>query len=574
VSALLVVAATSLVRTGPAHAQASAPNSDLTSYVLFGFEDLAFKGGQGNHGPSIIDGGNIGANGMDLDHAAVNVCANAQMIMSDDTMVVGDSMRMGDAGTPTQECDVFQAFYNTPIGNPETPRSGPAQPFQAPVIKASPPIPDFACDPANDVTIPANSPPTTLPPGTYGDVNFQNGTTVTLESGEYTMCRFTSGQHVTVITEPNVVIGSQQDFLMRDDMHFDGSDCATIPIVYVRGQGLSENDNAVTMGQDSEVWGHFYAPTGTLNLGNQTDLHGTFWARNIRSDFNVNVQYCPPPIPNPPTGNIEVSKTVSGAVDGAPPNATYTIHYRCTIPGPGVRNAINGSFPLRAGETVSFTDVQVGTTCRAAEVDRPDPLPGFVFDPPTITPEEITVEEEGQTVDVVVDNPLREVFGTIKVTKKVTGDTAGQVPGSTFGFKLDCDDNAFDTTFELADGETFTSDPIHTGVTCTINETDRPAAADGFAYERPTFDPDQTVTIARENQTVTVEVDNPIGKQPHEPAGTSTQGNSPAQHHAAVASGAIPFTGTANLYLFALAGLVLVSAGTLLLLLLHRSSSG
>jgi hypothetical protein len=500
-----------------APSEAQVPDPDIRSYVLFGFEELAFKGGQGNHGPSIIDGGNIGVNGLGFirgNDFRMNICSNARMIMSDNTMVVSDTMRMGDSSTPTQECDVYEGFANTTNANVESTRTGPVQPFTAPPVKATPPFPDFACNPANNVTIPANAPPTTLPPGTYGNVNFQNGTTVTLQAGTYTMCRFTTGQNVTVNTPPGggVVMQSEQDFLLRDNMQFDGNDCATIPIVYVRGSGLGANDNAVTMGQDSDVWGHFYSPDGKINLGNQTTLHGTFWGRAIASDFNVDVEYCEPPLPLPPTGSIEVTKLITGDVQGAPPDATFTIHYNCTLPGPGVRDALDGAFAIAAGQTLTFTDVEVGTTCTATEIDVPDPLPGYVFDAPVFDPgDTITVDEEGQTVSVVVENPLREIFGTIEVTKAVTGDTDGVAPGSEFGFALDCADDTFDDTFTLEPGQTFTSDPIRVGVECTVDETDVPDPLPGFIYRDPVFTPDPpTVTIGAENQVVTIDVDNSI----------------------------------------------------------------
>jgi hypothetical protein len=507
---LAVVA--SLGAAPAAHAQ-TVPSDDLRTYVLFAQEELAFKGGQGNHGPSIIDGGNIGVNAAGFirgNDYRLNLCANAQVVMSDDTMVVGDTARLGDSSTPTLECDLFEAFVNTGAPNNETPRSGPPLTFQPPVIKSAPDFPDFACDPGNPVTVPAQG-SLTMSPDTYGAVNWQNGTTITLTAGTYTMCRITTGQNVTVITEPGVVLQVAQDFLINDNMDFDGDDCTTIPRVYVAAEGVDANSNAVRFGQDSEIWGHFWVPDGRLNLGNQTTLHGTFWSQSMASDFNVDVEYCAPPDPQPPTGEITVTKQVTGDTEGAPPDAQFTIHYNCTIPGRGIEDALDGQFTIAAGETLTFTGVQVGTTCTATEVETPDPLPGYVFDPPVITPDTVTVTEEGETVEVAVENPVREVFGALEVTKTVSGDTGGVAPDSVFGFALDCTDDAFDDTFELAAGETFTSDPIRVAVTCTVTETEVPDPLPGFVHGDPVFSPDPpTVTIGAENQTVTLSVDNPV----------------------------------------------------------------
>lgn len=506
---LLVLAA------GPAQAQGE-PDPDLTSYVLFGFQELAFKGGQGNHGPSVIDGGNIGVNASGFirgNDFRMNICANARLRMSNHTMVVSDTLRMGDRSTPTQECDVYEVFNNIAAPNNEQSRTGPAHAFEPPPIKATPPFPDFACDPANPFTA-VNGQSVTMPPGNYGQVQFQNGSTVTLQAGTYTMCNFTTGQHVTVVNPPGggVTIQSAQQFLINDDMHFDGPDCAGMPVVYVRGDGVSSNDNTVRFGQDSEIWGHFYAPTGQLNLGNQTDLHGTFWARSIASDFNVDVEYCRPPVPTPDTGSISVTKEIIGATAGHRPGSVFTIHFDCTIPAPGVRNALDGTFTLAAGETKTFTGVQVGTTCTAAEVDTPRPRPGFGYDDPVFVPSRtVTVTSAGQTVTLVVQNPLRRVFGNIAVTKQVRGETDRFVPGTTFGFRLDCVGTRFDTSFTLAPGETFTSGPIPVGVPCRVTETNVPDPEEGFAYDDPVLDPASgRVIIRREHQVVTVDATNRI----------------------------------------------------------------
>jgi hypothetical protein len=510
-AATLLTAGTLLGVAPPAQA-ATVPDPQISSYVLFGFDELDFKGGQGNHGPSIIDGGNIGVNGSGFirgNDYRMNICANARIVMSDNTMVVSDTLRMGDTRTPTQECDVHQVFNNIGANNNEESRTGPARTFTPPPVKATPPLPAYACDPTNPVTVPAQG-AATMSPGVYGAVNWQNGTTITLTAGTYTMCRITTGQHVTVITQPGVVLQVAQDFLINDDMHFDGSDCADIPVVYVRGDAVSSNDNTVRFGENSEVWAHFYAPNGTLNLGRRTDLHGTFWANTIGSDFNVDVEYCPPPLPEPETGTIVVGKRVTGDRAGLPEDAKFTIRFNCTIPGPGVRNALDGHFRLLAGQVRKFTGVQVGTTCTLREARRTQPLPGYVWEPAEFVPARtFTITTANQAVAVLVRNPLRAVFGTIRVHKEVTGDPGGYVPGSRFTFSLDCEDNAFDTTFSLAAGETFLSDPVRVGVACTVSETGRPRAARGFAYQQPVLTPASgQVTVGQEDQTVTVQVAN------------------------------------------------------------------
>jgi hypothetical protein len=454
----------------------------------------------------------------------MNICANGPMVMSDDTMVVSDNLRMGDTSTPRLECDVYKVFNNVGAPNNEESRTGPARPFQPPPVKATPPLPDFACNPANPFTLASGS--ATMSPGVYGVVNWQNGTTVTLTAGTYTMCRMTAGQNVTVITQPGVVLQIAQDFDGNNGMRFDGSSCNDIPVVYVRSDGLNPgNDNSVSFGRNSELWGHFYAPNGKMNLGHTTDLHGTFWARSILNDWNVDVQYCPPPHPEPDTGRIIVAKRVTGDRAGLPPDARFVVRYNCNIPGPGVGDALDGRFRLRAGQVRRFKNVQLGTTCTAREVRRTTPLPGYVWEPAEFVPSRtVTITPEDKRAVLVIRNPLREVFGTIRVHKEVVGNTGGYVSGSRFGFALDCEVNAFDTTFTLAAGDTFVSDPIRVGVPCTVRETGVPRAARGFQYQQPVLSPASgQVTIREEDQTVTVQVNNPLtGSRPGSGTGPVT----------------------------------------------------
>jgi hypothetical protein len=46
----------------------------------------------------------------------------------------------------------------------------------------------------------------TLAPGTYGDINVQNGQTLTLGAGIYNMANFTTGQPVTINVSPDTVL--------------------------------------------------------------------------------------------------------------------------------------------------------------------------------------------------------------------------------------------------------------------------------------------------------------------------------------------------------------------------------
>ncbi len=157
VATLLGVLAIPAVAASPAP-RASTPSEpvsrDLSTYTLFAFNSLAFKGGQ-NASRGIISGGNVGANGD------ANPCANGHLTMDDGTQLVANSLRASDL------CDVWDIFANgTSGGFTAVPRnSGPTK-FTAPVIVPTPPLPPIACNPSRPLTIGKNEVATVLP-GAY-----------------------------------------------------------------------------------------------------------------------------------------------------------------------------------------------------------------------------------------------------------------------------------------------------------------------------------------------------------------------------------------------------------------------
>src|SRR5262249_6004591 len=77
--------------------------------------------------------------------------------------------------------------------------------------------------------------------------------------------------------------------------------CDLAPWVYVGAQGVGSNDNAINLAKGTFVAGHFLTLDGKIALGNGNTLYGTFWGKDIISDFNDNVTDCRPIIPPTPT---------------------------------------------------------------------------------------------------------------------------------------------------------------------------------------------------------------------------------------------------------------------------------
>ena len=80
-------------------AQAQTINRNLDSYVLFALDELDFKGGnEGTNTRGYVLGGNVGVNqdgNLGDNQASINVGANGLFVMSDNTQLVGGSIRLG-----------------------------------------------------------------------------------------------------------------------------------------------------------------------------------------------------------------------------------------------------------------------------------------------------------------------------------------------------------------------------------------------------------------------------------------------------------------------------------------------
>jgi hypothetical protein len=320
-------------------------DTDINRYVLFGFESVAFKGGQ-RAGRGLILGGNVGANGVKPVRRGtdpnVNICANGRVRMSEGSQLVADALRAEDA--PNNPCIFWDVFANVLVGASDlgSPNSGP-NPVTLPVVHR-PSFPSFTCG-GLDFTVEKNQ-TALMPPGTYRNVNFKDNSTVRLMIGTYTMCSFHTGQDVDVSFRANVrrtgpIINFQVDtkFTISNDTTFgDPEDCYRT-WVYVRARDLNVgNDNAINFAKDTTVYGHFYTPTGSIALGNGTNLHGTFWGQRMHSDWDVNVLPCgqPPgptptatPSPTPSEAPEPTPSTPPGPTPSTPPGPTPS-----TPPGP------------------------------------------------------------------------------------------------------------------------------------------------------------------------------------------------------------------------------------------------
>ena len=225
VASLLAIVAVPAVAASPAP-RAGTPtasvNGDLSSYVLFGFRSFSFKGANGP-GHGIISGGNVGTNGD------MGICQNGGVTMDDGTQLVANSVNATNTN-----CTIWDLFTNSLTGNPKlVPRHSGPNPVQVPVVEArTVPFPSFQCDPNNPFTVTKNG-IGGLPVGTYGAVEFQDNSTVTLANGTYVICSLHTGQDVNVITGPLTVLQIGGSFILGNGTTFGQQNGCAVP-VYVR----------------------------------------------------------------------------------------------------------------------------------------------------------------------------------------------------------------------------------------------------------------------------------------------------------------------------------------------------
>ena len=232
------------------------------------------------------------------------------------------------------------------------------------------------------------------------------------------------------------------------------------------------------------------------------------------------VEFSPPPL-----GNLRVVKSVEG---GPAPE-----DWRFTLASDTAGCDISGIQPGNPADTgsgddseLTWTDVpsanDSGTACTYTITETTQA--GY-----SLT-ESICRLEGGGTTGV--NNPPASVAGievpeqttttctfangenpSVEISKIVSGATEGYVPGSEFELELDCLRDQFDTTFMLADGETFSLELLPP-TDCDVSETALPAPMSALTHTAwswnvvpgtPAIDPASFSASAGDNVSVSVE---------------------------------------------------------------------
>jgi hypothetical protein len=373
-------------RIWPAEAAAT-PDTNLENYALFAYTRIDIKGGNGTQTEI---GGNVGVKFADPDPdsspPSLGICRGGggrPLKVLDGYQVVADTI------DTTDKCDFDDLFVNRMTGSPNV--RGSQSTWTPPLPMTIPSPGPFTCDPQNPSMVDKNT-AVTVPPGTYGEAHWKDGSTVTLSDGVYVFCSLRTGRNARVITSAGVDIRVAQTAHLGDDSDF-GTACDSR--VYVRGDGVSPNDNTTNFSHRNVIWGTWMTPNGKVALGNGTDLHGRFWGFDLHDDFNMQVHLCPRS--DPPTTTTSTSTT----------STTTT-----TVPEP----------------TTTTTTTSTTTSTSTTTTTVPEPTTTTTVPEPTTT---TTVPEP--TTTIVTAGTTATLPSTTTTTVEATATTGGPLTTTTAG---------------------------------------------------------------------------------------------------------------------------------------------
>lgn len=223
-----------------------------------------------------------------------------------------------------------------------------------------------------------------LAPGEYGDVVLGEGATLELTGGVYDVRSIT-------MTEPDasLLFGGPTEVRVAEDVETrqravvgpaDGSGVAPSEIVfYVAGADApgGSRPEAVSIDQDNTIGANFYAPNGTLRIGQRTQATGAFLGLHVRIDRDSEVSLDTFFVNKPPVAGddsatvLEVGSTstldsseTSLLADDTDPNQDDLSVSSTPVTAPA-----NGVVVLNADGTFTYTHDGSETTADAFEYE-------------------------------------------------------------------------------------------------------------------------------------------------------------------------------------------------------------
>ncbi|MFF2272268.1 choice-of-anchor A family protein [Agromyces sp. NPDC058136] len=325
---------------------------------------------------------------------------------------------------------------------------------------------------------------------------------------------------------------------------------------------------SLLIGGTSQFMGSILAPQAdadiTASTNGRVHVGGDLTTRGAGNELHNYPWTGGGPLGCQQVGGFSAAKAVTGPLAGdVPADTEFTLKYSYELGGV----TTTGELTLLADGTVvdGPQNLPVGTVVDFEEIDLPV-IPGVAWGTPTISPEQVTIADDANTL-VTVTNPTSSnvlANGGFSLAKVVEGDLADAVPSGTeftVEYRYDLDGAAqTGTVVVLADG-TVTQGPqdLPAGTVVSFTEVDLPEI-DGVEWGEPSFSP-ETVTISADAD-VLVTVTNTAGA-PHGPSPGPGPGG----------EGDLAETGVAGLTAAIAGAAALLAAGVALVLVRRRRTA-
>jgi choice-of-anchor A domain-containing protein/LPXTG-motif cell wall-anchored protein len=314
------------------------------------------------------------------------------------------------------------------------------------------------------------------------------------------------------------------NYFAEDGVRADDFTSSLFGLVAQRTMWNFADATSVTFGGSSQFLGSVMAPVGDFDItasmngrvyaGGDIRMHGG--GNELHNYPWIGAPYDCLPIPDGEDGSVQITKTLDsvGVVEA---DREFFGWIECT--GEGIEGDYYQEGVIRAGQTITVEGLPIGSQCEvfedavAARSGQAAIPPGFVWAEPVWTVNGEVVDGAVFTV-VGPDDPVQveisvtnTLLGRFAVTKEVVGPAGAYVGDRAFEIAYACDADAYGDdglalgggsgagSFDLAVGESATSDWFPVGTTCTVSE-ETPAPQPGefepdgaFAWQTPTIDP-------------------------------------------------------------------------------------
>lgn len=222
-------------------------------------------------------------------------------------------------------------------------------------------------------------------------------------------------------------------------------------------------------------------------------------------------------------GSFSITKSVAGGLAGEafPEGAEFSFRWSCTPP---TGDVLGGSLAVRSGDSRAPAEpIPGGSTCTVTEGDAPGTLDPYRWDDVRLSVSgeaattgasgrsiTFTTTDDARPVAVRVVNTISPKTASVRVTKQVTGETAGYNGAAVFDVTLTCSTGGQGTR-TIAAGESATWDGIPLGATCAATEGSSPGGLQDNSYAWGPAEIGDPVTLSHPD-TYAITIRNPISR--------------------------------------------------------------